>query len=195
MDPQKIETPQLLKDLRPLISIIGQEYNIDPTLLEAVAWQETMKIPKHVKNVREGLPAKSRKGARGMMQIMPNTAMKDYDVTVGELDEDPVASLRIAAAELNRLNEAFGGNARQILTAYNMGKEGLATSGAMTGGTKVLDERGRAFYIGYDVDYNMLDKEAREYGPWVFAYMAKIKAEEELENAVSDSLFVGPPYE
>ena len=76
-----------------------------------------------------------------------------------------------------------------------MGKHALATSGAMTGGTKVLDPQGRASFHGYNVNYNEVPKEARNYGASVISYIETLNAEEELENAVSDSLFVGPPYE
>ncbi len=82
-------------------------YKIDPYLVCAVVWQESRFIPGAVSN----------KKARGLMQLMPETAAR-FSV----LDpHDPEESIRGGVAYLVWLLDRFGGNVALALAAYNAG--------------------------------------------------------------------------
>jgi soluble lytic murein transglycosylase len=71
--------------------------------------------------------AVSKVGARGLMQLMPSTAI-DVAARRGELQPtadqlfDPAVSLRLGAAEMGRLLEVFGGRWASAVAAYNAGE-------------------------------------------------------------------------
>lgn len=81
-------------------------YSIDAKLLTAVAWQES----------RFRHDALSRKGARGVMQLMPGTA-RDFGVDPGDLRQN----VRGGAAYLASMLGRFGGDVAKGLAAYNAG--------------------------------------------------------------------------
>ena len=64
--------------------------------------------------------AKSHKGARGVMQIMPATAMGEYGVTE-ELLWDPRINIRIGLHFMNRLLHRYRGRVDLALSYYNGG--------------------------------------------------------------------------
>ena len=59
-----------LSDYDPIFQAAGREWNVDPTLLKAMARRESNGVPNAV----------SSAGAQGLMQIMPDT-QKDLGVT------------------------------------------------------------------------------------------------------------------
>jgi soluble lytic murein transglycosylase-like protein/tetratricopeptide (TPR) repeat protein len=87
------------------------------SLMAALAREESRWEPRAV----------SRVGARGLMQLMPATAADaalrrgDPQPTPEELF-DPELSLRLGAAEMNRLLESFGGRWAPAVAAYNAGE-------------------------------------------------------------------------
>ncbi len=87
------------------------------SLLAGVAREESRWNPKVV----------SRVGARGLMQLMPATAIAAGaangrpEMTPDDLFE-PLISLDLGAAELGRLVEVFGGNRAAAVAAYNAGE-------------------------------------------------------------------------
>lgn len=87
------------------------EYSIDPKLLEAVAWRES----------RFRHSAVSRKGATGVMQLMPGTA-RDLGVDRFDLRQN----IRGGAAYLSSMMRRFGGNVALSLAAYNAGPGAVA---------------------------------------------------------------------
>lgn len=95
----------------------ARQYNLDPTLLVAIVHAESGFNPS----------ARSSKGARGLMQIMPETArwaaaemgMEGFDVQ--QLD-DPHVNVAIGAWYLQDLRRVFGGEVAVILAAYNGGR-------------------------------------------------------------------------
>jgi soluble lytic murein transglycosylase len=87
------------------------------SLLAGVAREESRWNPKVVSNV----------GARGLMQLMPATAVAAGtangrpDIVPDDLFE-PFISLDLGAAELGRLLAVFGGNRAAAVAAYNAGE-------------------------------------------------------------------------
>lgn len=83
-----------LDDFDPVFQAAGQEWNVDPTLLKAMAAQESSGRTNAV----------SSKGALGLMQIMPDTA-KGLGVTD---PNDPVQSIWGAAKYMNHALDKEG---------------------------------------------------------------------------------------
>jgi soluble lytic murein transglycosylase len=88
---------------------------IDPFLVAAVVREESSFHPQ----------ARSRVGARGLMQLMPETARplaqaRRLAFNNGELLDDPVANLDLGTAFLATLLREFG-DARLAVAAYNAG--------------------------------------------------------------------------
>lgn len=105
-----------LPDLDSILEAAGTE-GVDPGLVAGVAREESRWDPRVLSVV----------GARGLMQVMPGTA-----VTVAarlgrpaprpEELFDPELSLVIGAAELGRLSTVFGGFDAAAVAAYNAGE-------------------------------------------------------------------------
>jgi soluble lytic murein transglycosylase-like protein len=87
--------------------IIAMEEGLSPKLVDSIIQAESNGDAKAV----------SRKGAMGLIQLMPGTA-KDYQVPD---PFDPVANIRGGARCLRDLLEEFAGNLSLALAAYNAG--------------------------------------------------------------------------
>ncbi len=88
---------------------------IDPLLVAAVVREESSYYPQ----------ARSRVGARGLMQLMPETARpmaqaRRLSLNNGDLLDDPAANLELGSAYLGGLLREFG-DARLAAAAYNAG--------------------------------------------------------------------------
>lgn len=88
------------------VAELAAKYDISPTLLEAVVWQES----------RWNTGAVSPVGARGLAQLMPGTARQ-----MGVNPHDPNANLEGGARYLRLQLDAFGGDIEKALAAYNAG--------------------------------------------------------------------------
>ena len=100
-----------------LISRHARKHGIDPRLVKAVMIAESRGNPNTV----------SRKGAQGLMQIMPDTA-RSLDL---KHPFDPSENIEAGAIYLKRLYKRFTGNTELILAAYNAGP-GRVTESNMT---------------------------------------------------------------
>lgn len=111
-----------VKELRPLgdveseIKEAARLYGLDPALVRAVAQQES--------GLRQ--EARSRRGALGVMQLMPQTARElGYDA------EDLRGNIRAGAAYLSMMMETFGGDVKRALAAYNAGPGAVQRHGGI----------------------------------------------------------------
>ena len=94
-------------DLSGLIEQAARRHGLEPALVQAVVAVES--------GFRPG--AVSRKGAMGLMQLMPGTAAE-----LGVADPlDPDANLDGGSRYLSRLLAEHGGDLRKALAAYNAG--------------------------------------------------------------------------
>lgn len=92
-----------------LISAAAQRESLSPDLLRAVIRHESAFNPCAV----------SDKGAQGLMQLMPSTA-----VSLNVTDPfDPKQNIRGGAAYLRQLMERYSGDASLALSAYNAGPQ------------------------------------------------------------------------
>ena len=91
-------------------------HDMSPSLVEAVAWQES----------RWNQNALSPKGARGVMQLMPETA-RSLGVDARDLD----GNVDGGAAYLAQMMRRFDGDIVRSLAAYNAGPEAVARYGGV----------------------------------------------------------------
>jgi len=99
----------------PVIKEVARAHALEDALLHAVITVESAYNPRAV----------SKKGAAGLMQLMPETAQR-YGVT----DRfDPVQNLHGGARYLTELLRMFNGNLSLTLAAYNAGENNVVKYG------------------------------------------------------------------
>lgn len=104
-------TPAARRRFDPLIREVARRHRLDPALIKAVVHVESSFNPRAV----------SRKGALGLMQLMPETARR-----YGVRDPfDPVQNLSAGARHLRELLETYRHNKRLALAAYNAGRRAV----------------------------------------------------------------------
>jgi len=100
-----------------LIDREARRQNIDPALVSALIRAESNYQARAV----------SRKGARGLMQLMPATAKR---LSVAK-PFDPAANIRGGVAYLRELVDRFGHHPHLVLAAYNAGEQAVETYGGV----------------------------------------------------------------
>jgi len=100
-----------------LIEAEAKRANVDAALVSAVIRAESNYEPRSV----------SRKGARGLMQLMPATARR-FGVS---RPFDPRANVRGGAKYLRELADRYDGNPELVLAAYNAGENAVETHGGV----------------------------------------------------------------
>jgi len=95
-----------------LINRIAREQGVDPDLVKAIIRVESNFDPRAV----------SRKGAQGLMQLMPATAA---DHAVADAF-DPEQNIAGGVRYLRKLMDLFGGDLRLALGGYNAGENAVA---------------------------------------------------------------------
>lgn len=98
------------------ISELASRFDLSPSLLEAVVWQES--------RWREN--AVSPAGARGLAQLMPGTARY-----LGVNPDDPFANLEGGARYLREQLDRFDGDLEKSLAAYNAGPGRVIRAGGV----------------------------------------------------------------
>ena len=99
-------------DLRRIVSDVSLEHGVDPKLVDAVVRVESNYDPRAV----------SRRGALGLMQLMPDTADR---LEVND-PFDPEENIRGGVREISRLVDRYAGNLQLALAAYNAGEGAVA---------------------------------------------------------------------
>ncbi len=113
------DLPQEIWDLlfpRPFVEVVKREARangLDPSLVMGVIRQESAFDPH----------ATSRANARGLMQILPQTAhpSRRGRAAISKRLYDPDYNIQFGCRYLHRLVEAFNGSLEQVLAAYNAG--------------------------------------------------------------------------
>ena len=104
-------------DVRVLARATAERYGLDPVLVLAVVAVESNFEPRAV----------SKKGAQGLMQLMPATA---GDLGVADA-LDPATNLDGGARYLQALLRLYRGDLRKALAAYNAGPGAVARHGGV----------------------------------------------------------------
>jgi len=101
----------------PIIDLVAQAQDLEKTLLRAVIEQESAYRPCAV----------SPKGAKGLMQLMPDTAEQ-----FGVKDPfDPQENIEAGAKYLKQLLDKYRGDLPQTLGAYNAGPAAVDRAGGV----------------------------------------------------------------
>jgi len=98
------------------IDELSRRFDLSPSLLEALVWQES--------RWREG--AVSHAGARGLAQLMPGTARY-----LGVNPDDPMQNLEGGARYLREQLDRFDGDLEKALAAYNAGPGRVIRAGGV----------------------------------------------------------------
>ena len=128
-------------DVDSAIEQAAARHNVDPNLVRAVVKVESNFNPN----------ALSRKGAMGLMQLMPSTA-KQLKV---QNPFDPEQNVDAGVRHLKQLLESYGGDVRLTLAAYNAGAGAVARSSGVPHYAETQNYVRRItnlYYGGFDVN-------------------------------------------
>src|SRR6476661_5805426 len=129
------------QEIHRAITVYATRYQLDPALLRAVIQVES--------NFRQD--AISRRGAGGLMQLMPPTAAKLEVVNI----HDPLQNIQGGAKQLRHLLNLYHGDLRLALAAYNAGVHRVKRDVPRIRETKVYIQKVLASYQTYQGHYNV----------------------------------------
>jgi len=117
----------------PIVAAVSRRYRIDPHLFASMMRQES--------GGRQD--AVSRKGALGLMQVMPATARSVGVADPRAMLGNPVLAMSAGAVYLKRLQARFGNDVPLVLAAYNAGPGAV-----MKAGRRIPKYRETQGYVG-----------------------------------------------
>jgi soluble lytic murein transglycosylase-like protein len=123
----------------PLIERYAEHFRVDPVLVRAVIQVESSFNPMTV----------SKKGARGLMQLMPATA-KRYGVTDVH---DPEQNIRGGVNYLRDLLALFPDDLTRVLASYNAGENAVLRYGGVPPYSETITYVQRAMTVYYGRPY------------------------------------------
>jgi soluble lytic murein transglycosylase-like protein len=129
----ELEQVRLLPHLESVITPAASKYDLDPNLVAAVIWAESSGDPNAV----------SKKGARGLMQLMPATAR---ELGVGNV-LDPGENVEGGSHYLRKMLDAHDGDLSLALAAYNAGPEAVRRHGGVPPYRETQDYIGRVMRV------------------------------------------------
>jgi soluble lytic murein transglycosylase-like protein len=129
------------QEIHRAITVYAKRYQLDPELLRAVIKVES--------NFRQD--AISRRGAVGLMQLMPPTAAK---LEVANI-HDPLQNIQGGAKQLRHLLNLYHGNLRLALAAYNAGVHRVKRDVPRIPETKLYIQKVLAYYQTYQGHYKV----------------------------------------
>jgi len=115
------------------------QYRVDPTFVRAVIQVESDFNPRCLSN----------KGARGLMQLMPETA-RQYGV---RNMFDPEENIRGGVHNLADLLKRYGGDLNRVLAAYNAGEGAVSKYGGIPPYEETMTYVKRALTVYYGSPY------------------------------------------
>jgi len=126
-------------DIDSAIEEAAARHNVDPNLVRAVVKVESNFNPNAV----------SRKGAMGLMQLMPSTA-RQLKV---KNPFDPAQNVDAGVRQLKQLLESYGGDIKLTLAAYNAGAGAVARSAGVPHYAETQNYVRRITNLYYGGDY------------------------------------------
>ena len=113
---ETLPAPTVPSEWRGKVAELSAKYDLSPTLIDAVVWQESRWNPAAV----------SPAGARGLAQLMPATASQ-----LGVDSANPRENLEGGARYLRMQLNAFDGDIEKALAAYNAGPGRVQRAGGI----------------------------------------------------------------
>src|SRR5262245_13881463 len=138
------------EEIRRAVIVYAKHYRLDPALLQAVIQVES--------NFRQD--AVSRRGAVGLMQLMPGTAARLQVANI----HDPLQNIQGGAKQLRHLLNVYYGNLSLALAAYNAGIHRVKRDVPRIRETKIYIQKVLAYYHVYRGHHRITNDQKRIHG-------------------------------
>jgi len=177
------------------INDAAEKYGVDPALIAGVVHRESIDT-----GVKDPTTVTSKKGAVGMMQLLPGTA-RDMGLRVNDdTDErtNPEKNIDAGTKYLAGLLKEYNGNTKKALAAYNAGPRRVNTVlGKSKNWLKALGRKETSDYVpavlGYQKQYEK--NKTAEIDPLVFTPVKPIASKHKDSNNFTDHFYYTPNFD